>query len=236
VKRMFVILAGLLAPTALVAPGAAAGSSATQEERIGDAVIVEMSGQSPPSGGSADVFVVRLTNDETCPGDTLHDGWSVQTFIVPASVPFSEITFGPDGPLGGAHQFALYMVTGDPAADVIVAPNDVASRPGRVALPTFSFNAFVPGLLPPGSYRFGVACTLPGGRTPARYWDGMIRIDSDPDDSPAQIRWTAAESSAPGSGSSSSSSSLPIVVIAVAVIAALAAALSWRSRSRSSTK
>jgi hypothetical protein len=232
-KPIFVLLAGLLAPTALVAPGVAAGSSATQEERIGDAVIVEMSGQSPPSGGSAEVFMVRLTNDETCPGDTLHDGWSVQTFIVPASVPFSEITFGPDGPLGGAHQFALYMVTGDPAADVIVAPNDAASQPGRVALPTFSFNAFVPGLLPPGSYRFGVACTLPGGRTPARYWDGMIRIDADPDDTPAQIRWTAAESSAPASGSSSS---LPIVVIAVAVIGALAAALSWRSRSRSSTK
>lgn len=170
----------------LVGAAAVADVVAAADDR-GDLEVVDADGEPLRNGGSATPFTVRLPEGATCPGDSMFDQWRVQSFVVPASVDIGRLEFGSVGPQGD-RQYALYTVEGSPVVDELLQPNDQAGQPGRpVGLTMLSFGAFTPGLLPAGTYRFGLMCTL--FREPERYWDVEIVVDDAPDDQPAGFTW-----------------------------------------------
>ena len=93
-------------------------------------------------------------------------------------------------------------------------------QPGVIpAIPPLSFAAFPPGVLPAGTYRIGIACTL--SRKTANYWDTEVVITSSPGDKPSQFVWRLPNVPESVNQSSHGSSSwvLPIGIGALAVVA-----------------
>lgn len=204
----------LAAVAAVGAVVAVTGSSvvAAAGTREGDVTIVDISGSYGPlvRGGSATEFSLRLPNDASCPGDSMHDQWRAQTFLVPAGVDPTTLTYELNQPKGQGN-FALYADTTRPLTQILLRPNDVAGQPGYFdAFPPMSFAVFTPGLLKDGTYTLGVACTY--FRETAKVWDTKIVITSSPTDRPAGFVWRAASVPA----SSQGSDGFPSVALAVA--------------------
>jgi hypothetical protein len=154
---------------------------------VGDVLVVDRSGQPLRNGGSTTEFSLQLPLDATCPGDSMIDQWRVQSFIIPAAVAPADIRYGVIGPEGDA-QYALFAVDTRPLAQQLTLPNQVAGKPAGIGgVPLLSFAVMSPGMLPPGAYRIGIACTLFGET--ARYWDADIVLETDPNDRPAQFVW-----------------------------------------------
>jgi hypothetical protein len=234
-RRSFLAGCALITLASLVSLTTA--SAATPGERAGDATITEGADLSHPlqHGGSATVFALRLTDPAACPGDSAHDGWRVQTFIVPASVNPATLQFDFRQPKteGG---LPLYAASGSPYVQQPTAANSDAGKPGLiVSLPGFSYTRLSPAVLKPGNYRIGVACTL--DRVTGRYWDTEITVVAAPEDSPAGLVWRLAGTPASvivGDHPTNSRVYLWLAAIAVASIGALIV-LRRRRRSASTT-
>jgi hypothetical protein len=158
--------------------------------RAGDATIVDgdSRGKVIDHGRSATRFSLVLPSGAACPGDSLHDQWTYQSFIVPASVDPMTIKFEVNGPTG-KDQFALYDQYTASFHDGVTVPNNAPGQPGVIpSLPVFSFATFPPGTLPPGTYRVGIACTT-WGRAQKLYWDTQIVVSAAPSDKPGQMVW-----------------------------------------------
>jgi hypothetical protein len=184
-------------------------------------------------GVSATVFELQLPVGATCPGDSLHDQWRVQSFIIPAGDEPGDIVYGVNGP-EGTDQYALYEVSTSPYTDILLRGNEVGGRPGEIAaVPPLSFAVFPPGTLPAGRYRMGLACTY--FRATAQYWDVEMDVSNDPDDEPGHMTWRLVD---PPAGAAlpatrvddSTNWSLPAAITAAVVV--LAGALWWRTRRR----
>jgi hypothetical protein len=205
--------------------GIPAASAATVEPvRAGDAVIVEGNDGSGEltHGKSATQFSLRLPQGAACPGDSANDQWRFQSFMVPASDTPDTLHYNVNGP-DGPGQFALFQVSTSPLVDVLTNQNAVPGEPGVIpALPPMSFAAFPPGLLPAGTYRIGIACTL--ARQTANYWDTEIVITSSPSDKPSQFVWRLASVPANVDDSHPGSSAW-LIPVGLAVLGA--AALAW---------
>jgi hypothetical protein len=171
----------------LVAPVASA--AAVDPVRSGDAVIVDSSDGSREltHGQSATQFSVRLPAGAACPGDSANDQWRVQSFMIPVADSPAHLGYNVAGP-DGQGQFALYAVNTSPLVDSLTNQNTSPGQPGVIpAIPPLSFAAFPPGVLPAGTYRIGIACTL--SRKTANYWDTEVVITSSPGDKPSQVVW-----------------------------------------------
>jgi hypothetical protein len=182
----FVFLSSLVAPASV---GSATGNPPTD---AGQVAVVDTASEMITSGGSSTVFGLAVPEGAACPGDSLHDGWIVQSFIVPADVDPGRIVYGAIGPEGPDH-YALYQLDTSNFSDALTLANQVPGQPGRLSLPPFSFIEFPPGTLPNGRYRLGVACTTADRRT-ERYWDLEIEVISAPDDVPGRMTWSVIES------------------------------------------
>jgi hypothetical protein len=159
--------------------------------RSGDVQIVDPArrGVEVDRGGSSTEFTLEPPAASECPGDSEHDSWRVQTFMVPADVDPGTIVFviGPTG----EGQYPVYDKFTEPYVDRVTIPNAGAGLPARIdALPPMNFEVFPPGLLADGTYRIGIACSYFGAT--ADYWDTQIIITSSPDDKPAQLVWRLA--------------------------------------------
>lgn len=186
--------------------------------RSGDATIVSSSSHQPINhGGSATTFTVRLPSDAQCPGDSAHDQWRVQSFLVPAAVDPGSLTYLLQGPRADGG-YPLFDVATHPVSQLLLRANDAAGQPGYLdSLPDMSFVVFKDANLAPGEYRLGLACTQ--WRQTERYWDTRIVISAAPNDAPAKLQWRLA--SAPTSVlSSSSGRSWPTYIVAVLVVVA----------------
>jgi hypothetical protein len=212
----------IVAPTAHASAGAAV--------RSGDAVIVAASdgSQALTHGQSATQFSLRLPQGASCPGDSAHDQWRFQSFMIPVADDPATLHYtvvGPDGP----SQHPLYLVNTEPIADSLLNANAVAGQPGLIpAVPPLSFAVFPPDYVASGTYRVGVACTL--SRQTEQYWDTEIVISAAPSDKPSKFVWRLVD--APASAISSSGDSRWPTPVAGAVVAALAAAAFAGGRSR----
>lgn len=200
---------------------------------LGDAVPIDPANRTSllAGGASATQFELQLPADAACPGDSLHDQWRVQSFIVPVADDPGVIAYGANGP-EGKDQYALYELNTSPYTDILTRPNTVAGAPGVVnAVPTLSFAVFPPGTLPTGRYRMGIACTY--FRETAHYWDVEVEMTATPDDEPGQMIWRLVD---PPAGATLPTTDddqtnwLPAAIGAAAV--ALAGAFWWRSRRR----
>jgi hypothetical protein len=196
--------------------------------RSGDVVVVDADSRQREldRGGSATEFTVEPPSGATCPGDSMHDSWRVQTFIVPAAVDPGTIPYGADWPRLDEHMYSLYNI--QPVIDVLTVPNESAGSPGLIdALAPLSFAVFPVGELVPGNYRIGIACTLL--YQTADYWDTEIVISADADDSPGQMTWRLVNAPVTAPASPDGGSIVPWLVLAGAVIAVALFLLNRRS-------
>jgi hypothetical protein len=212
------LVAGLCAGHSLVDAGG---------RREGDVQVIDVEGSYGPlaGGGSARQFTLRPGTDGTCPGDSQHDNWRVQGFLVPATVDPSTLHYLLQDPdtKGGKGLFDIY---GTPVAQTMLEPNDVAGQPAHIpALRPLSFSVYRPGDIPPGHYRLGLACTQ--WRQTNKFWDVGVTVVADPTDQPAGFRWTVDGASP----AASAKGSAPWWLIGVAgMVAALVGGLLLRRR------
>lgn len=213
----------------LAVPAASAAAAAGEPVRAGDVVVVDSNdgSQALTHGKSETEFSLRLPQGAACPGDSANDQWRFQSFMIPAADALGTLHYnvgGPDGP----GQYPLFQVSTSPMVDGLTNQNTRPGEPGVIpAIPPLSFGAFPPGLLPSGTYRIGIACTL--SRQTAMYWDTEVVITSSASDRPSQFVWRLPDvpESVNASNSGSSSWLLLVGVSALGVVA-----LAWFLRPR----
>lgn len=182
---------------------------------------------------SATEFSLQLPPGEACPGDSMHDQWRWQTFIIPIADDPGAIEYQVQGPVGPG-QWPLFNTKTHPLVDEILQANAAANLPGNVpAIDALSFAVFPPGTLPAGHYRIGVACTL--SRVTAKYWSTEIVITDAPNDKPAKFSWRLSTAPEAAPESSSNSSVWLIVAAGAVVVAVLGWVFARRSAQTNST-
>lgn len=199
-SRVAVLALGASLVPLLTAPAAHAAGSLQGAASVRTAG----GGSSLSSGDSATTFTLRLPAGAACTGDSPNDGYRVQSYVVPASVNPSTLTFDATGPVpngtGGSFRQPLYDSTGSPYVDQQTAAADVAGGPGPIInIPNFSYAVFAPGDIPAGSYNIGVACTLgPASATQMKEYWNVQKTFTAPGGGPAQVNWfVGAAPSAP---------------------------------------
>ena len=118
------------------------------------------------SGDSATTFTLRVPTGAACAGDSANSNppYLVQTYMVPASVDPSTLTFDADGPTpqgtGASFRQPMFDSLGSPVVNQFTAPASPAPGPGAIInIPNMSYGVFAPGDIPAGTYNIGVACT-----------------------------------------------------------------------------
>ena len=176
--------AGLAATLVVSLSGVALADGA---EDAGSVEIVDADGSPLRNGGSSTPFRVQLPPAASCPGDSMHDEWRVQSFIVPTDADVTTLNYsviGPDGP----SQYALFDLGTRPYTNQLTMANGGDGVQGLISgVPMMSYGVLSPGMLPAGRYRIGISCTLFGET--GRYWDTEIVLENAPDDTPAQFVW-----------------------------------------------
>jgi hypothetical protein len=184
-------------------------------------------------GGSATKFTLRVPASATCPGDSAHDQWRVQSFLVPVNDDPAKLVYGLVTPDGDG-RWSLVDGETHPFINALTLANSVAGEPGQIPnMPTFSFVLFPPGTLPDGRYRVGIACTY-FAKT-AKYWETELVIASSPNDRPGQLVWSTADVPLPSTtvhGSGSSIAQWAAVGAGVCAVAALTLAFRQRNARR----
>ena len=213
-----------------LATSAIAHGGAVVPVRSGDITIVDAGTRRRPleRGASATEFAIEPPAGASCPGDSEHDSWRVQTFLAPASVDPGTLPYGADWPRRTEHLYSLYDTITQPVIDVLTVPNPAAGAPGRIdALAPMSFAVFPAGELPAGRYVIGVACTLL--YSTADFWDTEIVIDASADDRPGKMIWRVADASLVPSQSGDTNARVRWMVLTGAVLTVgLASVLGFR--------
>jgi hypothetical protein len=200
----------------------------------GDVTIVNEAREELREGRGGTLFGLELPAGSSCPGDSRNDQWRIQTFVVPTEIDPGELTYTSTGP-DGEGLYALYSLDTNPVVERLTAPNGAPGLPGLITgLPGVSFEIFPPGTLPDGSYRIGIACTL--FRDTAIFWDTELQIERDPDDQPAEMRWTVgadptSNANTPG-GDASGAGTQGATIAALVGVFALGGYFIMRSRRR----
>jgi phosphate transport system substrate-binding protein len=129
----------------------------------------------PESGGTdTPITIVPDNGPATCPDDS-SAGFVWQTFLVAAPVRPALLSYDSTGPR--APRLAVPLVTTNGTA-LVGQPTDGGS--GAIpSIPAIALDRTLPGTVPPGGYRIGVACTI-GGRTVA-VWSRSLTIEPGPD-------------------------------------------------------
>lgn len=182
-------------------------------------------------GSHATPFSIRLPEGATCPGDSMHDDWRVQTFLVPITEDPGALTYtvavtGPDGPKDDA-RVSLYSTEGRPYVQQLLGANTAPGQPGEIPdLPALSFKRLPVDYLPTGDYRMGVACTDFEAKT-ATYWDTSVRITSSAD----AMTWTVIAEQ-PQTGDSSNGRWLSVLLVVLGAGLFGLAVVIWRRAGR----
>jgi hypothetical protein len=142
------------------------------------------------AGGSATAFRLQAPVGAACSGDSAHGGFRVQSYIVPASVDPSSLTFdtlGPTSPATGARlRQPLYAAgSGSPW----VSENTAVKTGLLPEPPVFDFAWVTRGSIPAGRYNLGFACTKAAGTVVDRYWNVQFDIASSTKDRPGGVVW-----------------------------------------------
>jgi hypothetical protein len=199
-------------------------------------------GQPLTAGGSATAFELAPPAGASCKGDSATGGYRVQSYIVPASVDPSTLTFDSGGPIplgtGANLRFPLFSSGGGtPFVDQTTA---VATAPGGggllTGLPPFSFAAFGadgPNFVPAGTYNLGLACTLGAASATQqdRFWNVRMTFVVDPTDQPSGIKWTLAAAAPPPSSTSTTTTAATASSTSSTTIASTSASSSSSSSS-----
>ncbi len=189
VRRLTVRRASVVVACWVVVTQLAMVSAHGTGPRLGDAVVVAHPGsnQKLGGGGSRTLFSLRLPNGASCPGDSANDGYRIQGFMVPANDDPGKLRYEYIQPEGEG-RWGLFDEYTNSYAQILTAKQDAPGGPGLVLeIPRFTFAVFPPGMVRPGNYRIGIACTLLNETV--HYWDSEFRISSDASDEPSEIHW-----------------------------------------------
>ena len=169
------VVVGVGALIAVAALGAFTLPSAAAAVTAGTAVITA-GGESTPlnSGGSATLYGVQLPSGASCPGDTAHDGYLVYSYLVPAGVSPTVVSFK----TGDPSKYYGYISEGSYYGAVNTAENtgEIVEIP-----PQFTWSRLTPAdLFPPGAHTAtwdgGIACADTHGVV-TNYWNSEIVFD-----------------------------------------------------------
>ncbi len=225
------VMVGVLIVVTLAGP---AGAQDASPMRAGDVVLTQIDApdEAFTQGGSAALFRLRLPAGAECQGDSANDDYRIQSFLVPGDDDPAALGYESTKPAGEG-RWALYDDTTANFSDRLLFANDGPGQPGGIPDPgVFSFAVFLPGMLPEGRYRVGIACTS-FGRETTRYWDTEIVITDDPSDEPAGFTWVVADppGDLPSSGGGNDAT-LPLAGLVLVLAAATVGAYAVRRRHR----
>ncbi len=148
------------------------------------------------SGNSGTDFTLRLPVGAACGGDSANDQYRVQSYMVPASVDPSTLTFGAGGPLpsgvGANYRQPLFDTLGSSYVNAQTANATTPPGPGPIInIPDFDYAVFTPGDIPPGAYNLGIACTQ-GAAGPTQmkeFWNVQKTFTTNGGDGLANVNW-----------------------------------------------
>jgi hypothetical protein len=184
-----------------IAPDAAGAASARSAEIVRPGGVIPLT-----SGGSATPFGLAIPEGAACPGDSAHDGYYVDSYVVPATSDPGRIYFPGEIATVGTQ---LVTLSGEP-----YTAQTTAEYSGDVVLPPpFSWSQYAndPKTLPPGTYNVGLICVNRHGH-PAIYWNTRVTFRASPAD-PGGFTWSVPSSPA----TSGSSSAVPIAAAGAAI-------------------
>lgn len=186
--RIVLATGALMSATAL--PAHALSSS-------GEAIVVDANGQPLARGATSTEFTLELPKGAECQGDSQDGNYRIQSFFVPLRFDPSKLTYHYDAPDGEGNQ-PLWDTFTNPYMQGLTGVAKDKGGPGPIAnTPMFSFSVYTPrlDLIPSGTYRTGLACTLRNKTT--RYWDTEVRVKTDASKPAAQqITWTVSRTMA----------------------------------------
>jgi len=192
------VLAGLAVAAVFTTVDVAHVSAAATQ---GPDLALKSGGNALTSGGSATSVALTQPVGAACTGDTLA-GYKVQSYMVPASVDPSTLTFNGSGPIPvatgnptpSAFREPLYSTTGTP-----IINKNVAVGTGLLTnLPPINFAVLAASDIPAGVYNLGYACTI-GTAGPTqldKYWNVKVSFGPDSLD-PNGFSWDLIGPSAP---------------------------------------
>ena len=253
-RRSFGIALALVALAVIAAPAAAQDveipdppDPATVEHR--ELLVVDGQGDPLSGGGSATEFGLALEGEDECPGDSTHDQYRIDSYMVPVDADPTQLMFTGFGPADmvfqdyAAFRMPVYMRSGDPYSAQLTSQQLEAGGPGPIPeIPKFGWGVYVatPGIegyeggIPAGAYRMGIACTY-GGRT-TNVWETTIEITDDASDEPVGMTWTVTGPQSAGiadEGSASSANWFVYGLFAFGAVMAVVAVVLHRSSKRS---
>ncbi len=208
-------------------------STSPGAERIGDALVVDPSDTKKPltHGNQKTLFTFHL-DEAMCPGDSAHDQWRTNAFMVPVTEAPGDIRYGPIGPEpSGNGRYGVYTLNTHAYMFQLLMRNESAGHPGVIpTMPVFSFDV-VSQLHPPsGEYRIGISCVIFDHT--ATYWDSVVDVTAG---APGTLSWTVKGAPASGdTGTGSGGSGLSWLLYVV--IAAAVAGAAWLLRRRMSRR
>lgn len=219
------ILWCLVAGLSLRPAGAAEASGEVQ-------IVGAETGRLLSGGGSDTPFTLRLPDGAACPGDSQEGQYRVQSFLVPQAVDPGSLEYKGLRPQA-AGGWALYGV--DTTTYVNKATAKAASPGGEGTIinePSLSFAVFKPGMVAPGRYRMGVACSLFAATE--RFWETQIDVVAD-DGEPSGFSWRVISAAATPPRSAGQGNSMLGVAVAGAGMVAAVVLVMARRRSRTPT-
>lgn len=210
-----------------------------------DLLVVDANGEALDGGGGTTGFSLELEGEDECPGDSTHDDYRVDSYMVPIGGDPASLDFNGAGPVPprfrdyADFQMALITTTGDNFAAELTGDAFDPGGPGPIRdVPGFDFSSYVPtpgidgwdGGVPPGAYRMGLACTFAGRITNA--WETTVEVRADAGDAPVGMRWTVTGSQPTDleePGSRGGTNPMVLGLVGVAIVAAAAAFVLNRS-------
>lgn len=222
------VLIAALAPVAIVAclvltptMAGAATAAAAQITQPGRTAQLK-------SGGSATPFAVTLPAGASCPGDTAHDGYHVDSYLVPKGVSPTSVDFK----TGYPSKWYGYIDYGD-----FYAANNTDEGTGQLmALPyEFSFSrysSYMDDLFPDGvksaTWEGGIVCANTHGEV-TNYWNSEFVFTKSASD-PGGFVWKVVDAPPPVSSSSHTALWVGVTLLGLAVIFAITAIVLNRRR------
>jgi hypothetical protein len=212
---------------------ATAGPAAAGDPGVVRPVRIHLRTETPiVEGGSTTEFRFDLPDQAVCPGDSANDDYRVNSYMVPVDVDPASVEFSGNGPEpqhygdDGEFRMPLFDLETSGVVRHMTANNDRPGQPGRLMeIPWVDFAVYEPGLIPPGTYNVGLACTLAGEVTNA--WNATIQVTLDPKDEPAALHWAAVGGPEPVDGDGGAVG--PVAAVG-ALLAAGGGVRSWRRR------
>jgi hypothetical protein len=173
------VSAAMLVLTVVAALGSTEPHASAAGTNAGALTLVDPVSKAVLAAGTATTaFQINPPNGAACTGDTATAGYRVNSYIVPASVDPSTLTWDSSGPVpvgqGATLRQPLFSTTQSPLRTFATAPTTAiinAALGGTYDFSTFQAaggTAFVPD----GAYNVGVSCTLNGVED--KFWNVVL--------------------------------------------------------------